>query len=192
MPPTGTIVAVTRPRVLILVVLIVAIGGIFVWQPWAAPPAVRLAAWHLEQVEGVASVQVDRHDKWSPVHGERATWSVTTVHLDPGLSPAEAGEVALRTGRPVGPNRDAHVHLVGEDADGVERVSVVWAEPVTAEHVVDAFSLADAGARHVQVVVTGTPGTVSYQVQTEDQSEWERFARLADELGVPQPQMEVG
>ncbi|GAA4690151.1 hypothetical protein GCM10023198_06120 [Promicromonospora umidemergens] len=162
-----------------------------VWQPWAAPPAVRLAAWRLAQVEGVASAQVDRHDKSPTVHDERATWSVTTVHLDPGLSPEEAGEVVVRADGPLRPNRDASVHLVGEDADGVERVYVVWAEPVTAEDVVDAFSLADAGARHVQVVITGMPGTVRYEVRTADQSEWDRFARLADELGVPQPQMEV-
>ncbi|WP_369374640.1 hypothetical protein AB1046_09495 [Promicromonospora sp. Populi] len=182
----------TRPRAPVLAVLVVAVGGMLVWQPWAAPLTVRLTAQRLEQVEGVASVQVDRHDKYSPEHHERATWSVTTVHLDSGFSPEDAGEVAVRTGGPLGPNRDAHVHPVGEDADGVERVSVVWAEPVTAEHVVDAFSLADAGARHVQVVVTGMPGTVLYEVRTEDQSEWERFARLADELGVAEPHLEVG
>lgn len=165
--------------------LVVAVAGLLVWQPWGVPISVRLAAWRLEQVDGISSVDVVAHRHRS-IHDELARWSVTTATLEPGTSPERAGEIAARAGAAFGEHGDAYLRLAAHDPNGTERVQVMWAEPTTAEHVIDAFTLAEAGAQHVEVYVTPDRHAVGYQVRTGDLTEWEYFDALARRLGVAQ------
>ncbi|GAB3162272.1 hypothetical protein GCM10027059_14590 [Myceligenerans halotolerans] len=183
-----------RTRLLVTLAALTVVGvavGLIVWQPWGVPVSVRLAAWRLESIDGVVSADATQHRMYSAVHDERSSWSVTEVVLEPGASPERAGEIAWEVGAafPAQPRSD--LHLVADDENGVRRVWVAWARPTRSEHVVDAYTLVEAGAEHVYVYVTGGGDAVGYTVQVSDLSEWERFDELARQLELGQFELTV-